>query len=305
LKRRGAAAIWVADNPAGSHAQRLADYIAPTGVVEASEGCFVDAAEHSIILPLKSRFAKQMPISAVVRETDVILNLPVFKTHALTVLTGAVKNLFGVIPGLQKAHLHTLVGNADEFAELLVDIFQALPVPVFNVVDALRGMDGQNGPSGGRVLNLGRILASRNAIAMDSTMAMMAGVKPAAIPTNRIAAERELGPARTEELEVVGDFERIPGFRLPSARLAGSLTGIAGATFYRLIQRRPLCDKKLCTRCRRCADNCPSSAIAMSPYPVIDRAKCIMCYCCAELCPEKAMAVPGPFRGLIENITGR
>jgi hypothetical protein len=30
-----------------------------------------------------------------------------------------------------------------------------------------------------------------------------------------------------------------------------------------------------------------------------------MCYCCAELCPEKAMTVPGPLRGLIQNITGR
>jgi len=305
LKRRGTAAVWVADNPAGKHAQRLADYLAPTGVVEASEGCFLDVAEHSTVLPLKSRFAQHLPVSSVAVETDIILNLPVFKTHALTVLTGAVKNLFGVIPGLHKAHLHTLVKNGEEFGELLVDIYQALPVPVFNVMDALRGMDGQNGPSGGRVLRLGRILASRNPVALDSVMAMMAGLRPDRIPTNRIAAERNLGPARPEEIEVVGDFEVIPGFRLPSARLAENITGIAGATFYRLIQRRPACDQKLCTRCRRCAENCPATAMAMSPYPVIDRRKCMICYCCVELCPEKAMTVPGPLRGLIKNIIGR
>lgn len=305
LKRRGVATVWVADNPAGRHAQRLADYLAPTGVVEASEGCFLDVAEHSTVLPLKSRFAQHLPVSSVAVETDIILNLPVFKTHALTVLTGAVKNLFGVIPGLQKAHLHTLVRNGKEFAELLVDIYQALPVPVFSVMDALRGMDGQNGPSGGRVLRLERILASRNPVALDSVMAMMAGLRPDRIPTNRIAAERNLGPARPEEIEVVGDFEVIPGFRLPSARLAESITGIAGATFYRLIQRRPACDRKLCTRCRRCANNCPVHAIEMKPFPAIVRGKCITCYCCVEICPERAMVVPSPLRGLIQNITGR
>ena len=304
LKRRRAAAVWVADNPAGTHARRLADYLVPTGVVEASEGCFLDVAEHSIILPVKSRFLQQLPVAAVMREIDVILNLPVFKTHALTVLTGAVKNLFGVIPGLQKAHLHTLVGNAEEFAELLVDIYQAIPKPVLNVMDALRGMDGQNGPSGGRVLKLGRVLASRNAVAMDSVMAMMAGLKPDRVPTNRVAAERGLGPAKTDGIDVVGDFEQIPGFRLPSARLAGSLTGIAGATFYRFIQRRPACDSGLCTRCRRCADNCPVQAIEMNPFPAIARGKCINCYCCVEICPERALGVPSAIRSLLRSLSG-
>ena len=303
LRRRGAAAISVADNPAGRHARRLADYIAVTGVVEASEGCFVDAAEHSIMLPLKSRFAKQMPVSAVVKEADVILNLPVFKTHALTVLTGAVKNLFGVIPGLQKAHLHTLVSNAGQFAELLVDVYQALPLPVLNVMDALRGMDGQNGPSGGRVLKLNRILAARNPVALDSVMAMMAGLEPDRLPTSRIAAERGLGPTKPEEIELVGDFATIPGFRLPSARLASGLTGIAGVTFYRIVQRRPLCDETLCTRCRRCADNCPVHAIDMRPFPAVVRGKCITCYCCVEICPERALGVPSAIRGLWRSLS--
>jgi ferredoxin len=136
-------------------------------------------------------------------------------------------------------------------------------------------------------------------------MAAMAGAEPALLPTTRIAAERGLGPCRIEDIEVSGEFEPIKGFRLPSARLAFGMAGLAAAIAYPLLQRRPLCNKGICTRCRRCAENCPTQAIAMSPYPVIDRKKCIMCYCCAELCPEKAMTVPGPLRGLIQNITGR
>jgi uncharacterized protein (DUF362 family)/Pyruvate/2-oxoacid:ferredoxin oxidoreductase delta subunit len=305
LKRRRASAVWVADNPMGVHSELLADYLAPTRVPEASEGCFRDAAESSVIVPLRSRFAKEVPVSSIVNEVDVILNLPVFKTHALTIMTGAVKNLFGVIPGLTKAHLHSVVNNAEDFAELLVDIYQALPVPIFNIMDALRGMDGQNGPSGGRVLRLGRILASSNAVALDSVMALMAGVEPDAVPTNRIAAARGLGPARASEIQIDGDFERIPRFRLPSPWLAGTITGIAGATFYRLVQRRPVYDKELCTRCRRCADNCPVQAINMTPYPTIDRNKCITCYCCVEACPDRAMLVPSVVRGLLQRLARR
>jgi uncharacterized protein (DUF362 family)/Pyruvate/2-oxoacid:ferredoxin oxidoreductase delta subunit len=305
LRGRGAKDIWVADNPGGGLQGNVSSYIAPTGVVEASEGCFRSISETPVTLATKSRFLSEFRVSHIVTEVDAVLNLPVFKTHALTILTGAIKNLFGIVPGGQKTHLHTVAKSGNDFGELLVDLYQAVPVPVLTIMDALRGMDGQNGPSGGRVLSIGKILASSNPVAVDAVMAAMAGARPGLVPTTRIAAERRLGPGRIEDVEVVGEFEPIAGFRLPSARLAAGITGVAAAIAYPLIERRPLCDKKLCTGCRRCADDCPATAIAMSPYPVIDRRSCIMCYCCAELCPEKAMIVPGPLRGLIQNITGR
>jgi uncharacterized protein (DUF362 family)/Pyruvate/2-oxoacid:ferredoxin oxidoreductase delta subunit len=304
LRTRGARDIWVADNPGGGLQRNVSSYIAPTGVVEASEGCFRGISETPVSISMKSRFISEITVSRIVNEVDVILNLPVFKTHALTLLTGAIKNLFGIIPGAQKSYLHTVVKSPYEFAELLVDIYQAIPVPVLTVMDALRGMDGQNGPSGGRVLKLGTILAAHNPVELDSVMAMMAGARPAAIPTNRIAAERGLGPSDPDDIEVTGDFAVIPRFKLPSTRVAAMASGVAGSAVYRLLQRRPIFNRGICTRCRRCADNCPVKAIAMSPYPAIDRKECIMCYCCAELCPEKAMTVPGPLRGLIQNITG-
>jgi ferredoxin len=267
LRTRGARDIWVADNPGGGLQRNVSSYIAPTGVVEASEGCFRGISETPVSISMKSRFISEITVSRIVNEVDVILNLPVFKTHALTLLTGAIKNLFGIIPGAQKSYLHTVVKSPYEFAELLVDIYQAIPVPVLTV--------------------------------------MMAGARPAAIPTNRIAAERGLGPSDPDDIEVTGDFAVIPRFKLPSTRVAAMASGVAGSAVYRLLQRRPIFNRGICTRCRRCADNCPVKAIAMSPYPAIDRKECIMCYCCAELCPEKAMTVPGPLRGLIQNITGR
>lgn len=83
LKRRRASAVWVADNPMGVHSELLADFLAPTGVVEASEGCFRDIAESSVLVPLKSRFAAEVPVSSILNEVDVIVNLPVSRpTHS-------------------------------------------------------------------------------------------------------------------------------------------------------------------------------------------------------------------------------
>lgn len=305
LRARGAKDVWVADNPGGALQGNVSSYIAPTGAVEASEGCFRGISETPVKLPTNSRFLSEFTVSRIINEADVILNLPVFKTHALTVLTGAIKNLFGIVPGGQKSHLHTLARSGNDFGELLVDLYQAVPTPVLTIMDALRGMDGQSGPSAGRVLSIGKILTSRNPVALDAVMAAMAGAKPHRMPTTRIAAERGLGPCRIEDIEVRGEFEPIKGFRLPSARLAAGLSGLAAAIAYPLIQRHPLLDRKLCIKCGLCADNCPAKAIAMTPFPHIDRRKCITCCCCAELCPEKALIVPGPVRGLVQKITGR
>jgi uncharacterized protein (DUF362 family) len=234
LRARGAKDIWVADNPGGGLQRNVSSYIAPTGVVEASEGCFRGISETPVSISTKSRFISEFTVSRIVTEVDVIMNLPVFKTHSLTLLTGAIKNLFGIIPGAQKSYLHTIVKSPYEFAELLVDIYQVIPVPVLTIMDALRGMDGQNGPSGGRVLKLGTLLAARNPVALDSVMAMMAGVEPTVIPTTRIASERGLGPSDPAGLDVSGvqaafDPRRLYGSRrgrfgsLPSTAATAAL----------------------------------------------------------------------------------
>jgi uncharacterized protein (DUF362 family)/Pyruvate/2-oxoacid:ferredoxin oxidoreductase delta subunit len=303
--RRREAKVIVHDNAGGSLTANVETYLAPTGVIEASEGTFRTSTDKPCSLRLSSRFVADVPVSHFITETDVILNMPVFKTHALTVLTGSVKNLFGLIPGGHKSHLHRICPDNTDFAELLVDIYQAVPVPVLTIMDALRGMDGLQGPSGGQVLSLGRLLAGRNPVAVDAVMAVMAGAGPDRVPMLRIAGERKLGPVRREEIEIVGDATPLPGFRLPSRAIAGLAGSVFAAAYYRLGRHAPVLTERLCIRCHKCTDNCPATAITMTPYPRIDRKKCISCYCCAELCPKRAFSVPSPLRSLFLNLTGR
>jgi ferredoxin len=132
----------------------------------------------------------------------------------------------------------------------------------------------------------------------------MAGIAPSDVPMLSIAAGRGLGPIADDDVEVVGDFERIRGFRLPTRRLHGPVPRLI-RLFYGLMRRRPVLRRRLCTRCRRCCDNCPAEAVAMTPFPVIEPAKCIMCYCCAEICPEHAMVVPGFWGAVRQNLLQR
>ena len=243
-------------------------------------------------------------VSRLLFECDLILNLPVFKTHALTILTGAVKNLFGIIPGAQKGRLHVIAPAPADFAELLVDIYQAIPVPVLSIVDATRGMDGQSGPNAGRVLALNRLIAGPNPVAVDAVLARLAGIAPAAVPLTRIAAGRGLGPIEADRIDITGDAGTIPGFRLPLRLGSGPVPRLVRA-FYALSSRRPVVTRSRCTRCGSCAENCPAGAIVMSPHPRLDRRKCIKCFCCAEICPEHALLVPGNWTALYQNLLGR
>lgn len=304
LRRRGASEVWVADNPGGALKGNVAEFVARTGVPAACPDCFRDISATPVALPLRSRFVNEVYVSRILTEVDLILNLPVFKTHALTLLTGAVKNLFGVIPGGQKGQLHTVAPDPVDFSELLVDIYQAIPVPVLTIVDAQRGMDGQNGPSAGRVLAINKLIAGAHPIAVDSVLAMMAGAAPEAIPLLRIAAGRGLGPIAADEIDVVGDFAPIRGFRLPTVHLHHAMSKMI-RWVYTLMRRWPALRSRRCIRCRRCAENCPASAITMRPLPAIDRRRCIRCYCCAEICPVQALRVPGFIGAVRQNLFSR
>jgi uncharacterized protein (DUF362 family)/ferredoxin len=241
-------------------------------------------------------------------EADVVVTLPKLKTHALTLLTGAVKNLFGCVPGVRKAHYHAAEPSVERFSGALVDIYQLLR-PGLAIMDAVLSMEG-NGPGAGTPRHTGYLLVSYNGVAVDTVAAHLMGVDPRAVPTTRLAAARGLGPDTLDGVELVGDSLRearaaFAGFELPAlagARLARS--GRVPAPIMRaavgLLKSRPRADRKLCTGCRLCLDSCPVQAIAMTgravppgavALPVIDYGRCIECLCCHELCPRKAMAL--------------
>ena len=242
-----------------------------------------------------ARVCRRLLVADAVREADVLINLPKFKTHELTLMTGAVKNLFGCIPGRRKVEFHLKAGdNPEMFAQILVDTLKAVR-PGLSILDAIVGMDGQ-GPSAGRRRNFGLIMASTDPVALDAVVCMVAGIEPMKIPTLRLASKQGLGTVDPAEIEVVGlqpEEVLIPDFLLPPR---GDIVSRLPKPLYRMLRnhlvKRPTFLRDRCSACGACVDICPVQAISGEGNRLrVDYSVCIRCYCCQEVCPEEAIAL--------------
>lgn len=287
----GPAAIIVGDNPG------LFDYGAneasfeKTGLMEAAKGYYRNIGDHSLQVDFNPEFMPTVSLSRIVREADIIISLPKFKTHGLTVMTGAIKNSYGFLPGAQKAMLHKAAGNPERFHEIIVEVFR-LRVPDFFLVDAIVGMEG-NGPASPDLRDIGLILASDNAVALDAVIATMMGCEPGRLPFLQKAKKAGLGDYDLSRIDVIGDLKPLPDFKLPPL---GGEAIFHNETIQTLIHGRtllrPQADPEWCTGCGTCIEQCPVSALSLCDnLPQVDPDTCITCFCCQEICPEKAITL--------------
>jgi len=231
-------------------------------------------------------------ISKPVLEADVIINLPKLKTHSLTLLTCAVKNMFGVIPGFRKSEMHKLYPKPEEFAEMLVHLYK-LVTPSLNIVDAVVAMAG-NGPSAGSPYKLGVLIAGTDAVAVDAVSADIIGFEDGMIDTTRIASQMGLGEGELSSINVVGKRPELTDgdFSLPSNRALRLVPKFLVRLVAPLVWVKPVIDPSRCTGCGFCAQSCPVQTIKRDGKVYrIDDSKCINCLCCHELCPEHCIEI--------------
>lgn len=237
-------------------------------------------------------------VGRAVASADVVISVPKFKTHGFMMFTGAVKNLFGCIPGLEKAQFHLRVPGRDDFGSMLVDLMLACR-PTLSVMDAVVGMEGE-GPAGGKPRKVGALIASPSAPALDFIAASMAGLDPLEVYSTRAAARRGLGPASLDDIEVRGaDWRALSpeGFELPprDVRIWGAPRWLTDTIAARTVARPVLERRDLCTRCRKCETVCPVGACHVgADGPTFEMRTCIRCYCCQELCPPQAIGLRVP-----------
>ena len=158
------ARVMVGDNPGGlRHSSRTV--AAATGILDASLGCFTSISERVTQMPGK-KTGITLTISRAVLDADYVINLPVFKTHLGSGLSGAIKNTYGYIAGACKAKLHLEASRREEFAEVICDVFEVRP-PDLQIIDGTTAIQG-NGPChGGELRGLGKLIAGNDAVAVD------------------------------------------------------------------------------------------------------------------------------------------
>lgn len=301
LLKEESAEVLIGDSPGGIIKNGLKSYWEISGykkVSEATGAKLVSLEEDSkeIIVPGGIIYQK-LYISAVALEVDAIITLPKLKTHDLTLYTGAVKNLMGLIPGLGKAEIHKRCPKPNDLGEALADIFSVMK-PHMAILDAIVGMEG-SGPISGKLRDIGIIMASRDSVALDTIVQAMIGLKPFDVPTTKAAAKRSLGISSLKEIEVLGEsLEKvsIDDFILPPNARIRKVPDPILDLIARWIMVKPVPLHNKCTRCLACKESCPVDAISLGGgYPKINYRECILCLCCRELCPEDAVSLKKSF----------
>jgi uncharacterized protein (DUF362 family)/ferredoxin len=309
LKKREAICL-VGDNPGlnGYAANERCARI--SGILDAAEGCFVNFARETVQVSWRSRFIDRLVISRAVLDADLIINVPKFKTHMQTRITGAVKNMFGILAGAEKARVHLSVPRPRDFSEALVDIYQ-IRVPDLTILDAVVGMEG-NGPSGKDLRPIGKILSSKNGVSVDGLMAAMMGLDAREVDYLDIACQRGLGEIDPLRMEIRGNWAPLKKYKTPLTFVSrGWLGTLVNRLIYRpLVKPRFTVRRDLCTACGTCVQHCPAQALSLGEFPCLDEKKCISCYCCYELCSNQAIELTGLMRrasgtGKRENRKGK
>lgn len=295
LKDKGCI-VWVGDSSGGAIAG-----IAPTAnsfivagheKVAKEEGAIIKNFDREGVVEVQPRgkFKESMYLAKPIFDADVVINLPKLKTHSATIYTGAIKNVFGCIPGLRKAMYHKIAPDKEDFGEILADIHQAAKFDL-HIMDGITAMEGE-GPTAGSVYNANKILISEDPLALDAVAINMLGMTVADIPVLNSAIKRKLGQWDIEHIKIEGDYEYIPklkDYKLPknfrNNKKKNSKAMIKVIDFFKT---KPVINIKKCKSCNMCVESCPVKAIDINTK-AIDYSKCIECMCCHELCMHKAV----------------
>ncbi|MCF7708835.1 MAG: DUF362 domain-containing protein [Verrucomicrobia bacterium] len=277
------------------------------GIVEALKGTsaeLVDLSEPAEFNENENAIAKKLVLAKKLRDIDVLISLPKLKTHAQMVMTGALKNQFGLVPGMLKSEWHFRLREREWFGALMVDINRVCK-PALAIMDAVVAMEGK-GPSGGRPRFVGALIGGEDLAAIDTVGCRLMGLPPEMVPASAAAKKWRYGETDSAKIEILGeelnrlcvsDFKNIDKVvdllrLIPAPVGAMRLLGDMWTPY-------PEINVEKCIKCGICREGCPVSPPAIDPedqYGVsVDKKRCIKCFCCHEFCPESAIDLNRPW----------
>jgi uncharacterized protein (DUF362 family)/Pyruvate/2-oxoacid:ferredoxin oxidoreductase delta subunit len=252
--------------------------------------------------PASAKKLRRFRVPRILKEARLI-NLPVLKTHVVSMMTLGMKNVMGILPRPDRRAMHTF-----GIDQSIVDMNFGLK-PDLTIIDGSVGQDGE-GPLYGDKADLQVLVAGRDSLAVDLLCCQLVGVKPRDIPHLRLALEQMGKPSWTLAGEDPGLIKQ---FRLPQQKalyrfifwlmypLDYPYTWVAErgkhfcTTLYGtgLVGTRPQIQQEKCTRCGVCVEACPLPNVIDLKTLKVNYATCQRCLLCYEACPEQAISVKG------------
>lgn len=292
--------ITVGDNPATKDSTVALKRSKIYDIVIAEGAKVFDNKETVTIFNPNGKFFNHFEVSLPMVAADVLINLPKLKTHALTYMTVAQKNLFGIIPGLSKAKWHVKASSPSAFGEMINDLYQAITHHfedklLLHFCDGILGLEGEGPSTGGTPKYANAILASTDAVALDYVAAKIVKADLLKIFLSQIATKRKIAP-HPDSIRIVGD--KIELFENIQYKMPIHTEGIPALKLLKIKQIRnillehPRIHENVCIQCGECAKICASEAMTFEKghYPKLKTRACIRCWCCQEVCPVNAIS---------------
>lgn len=182
------AKVIVGDSPAFGSATKVCE---KRGVAQALKGLDVKIVDFAI--PVQQRLAGGLTVTLAreALECDLFVNLPKVKAHNQLYVTLAVKNIFGIVKGVNKAMLHMVHGSSHhDFAGIILDLLEILP-PQIHLADGIVAMH-RSGPLDGEPLPFSCVAAAESAVALDTALLTALELDPHCSPLWQLAAKRRL-----------------------------------------------------------------------------------------------------------------
>ncbi len=273
-----------------------------TGLAKAAGPYYRNLSLNLKVVDVEKPFRRKVAVLRDVLDADVYISLAKMKTHGMTMLSGAVKNNYGLLVGAQKSWYHFYSEKPETFAEILIEMYKLRP-PDLAIMDGILAMEGY-GPCSPEVRRVNKVLASTDAVALDAVMGHMMGFRADEVPYLRLAGESGCGATDLDAMEIEGDYSPIEGFHRPVVMPETTysyLSGVGGgrtsrAFFTDRVCLRPVITAEKCPPwCAACAEACPSGALKPGRPPILASSQCMLCSACMEACAYGALQLtPDP-----------
>ncbi|MDP4089178.1 MAG: DUF362 domain-containing protein [Bacillota bacterium] len=154
--------------------------------------------EYVYVMNPLAKIFKRIRIPRTFMESNVVINIPVMKTHDALAVTLGLKNMKGLIHTSDKKRFHKW-----GLAQTVVDLGH-LALPELTIVDGTVALEGM-GPVVGEPVGLGLLMASADTVAADRVSMEIMGFELEEVDYIKLAGEQGLGCTDLDEIKVVGE----------------------------------------------------------------------------------------------------
>ncbi|MBR3890954.1 MAG: DUF362 domain-containing protein [Bacilli bacterium] len=294
--------IIVGDNPATKEMTAVYKVNGTMDVIKETGVELANNKDLKVISAKEYKRYKDFNVSRQIVESDILINVPKLKTHGLAYFTGAQKNLFGTIYGLEKAQWHVKSSSPLEFGEAMSDLYSAIKEEVkdkvfINIMDGIEGLEGEGPATGGVKKSANVLLGSKDAIALDRVAMEIVKLDHTKSFISILSSDRGLGEFDLNNIDIIGDDLSL----FDDVKFEPAKTEEVGIRSLKLLNdhkiiknmvlEHPVFDKEKCIKCGECKKICPPGAICMEEKntPTVNKKTCIRCWCCQEVCPVNAI----------------